>query len=77
MHADEKKGKQNVKITVDHQMQSEQGQWEGISKKKRKVLLNLKMIAVKGIMRDYEYGKVVIIIRPLKCCCHKDETSSV
>ena len=46
-------------------------------KKKRKVLLNLKMIAVKGIMRDYEYGKVVIIIRPLKCCCHKDETSSV
>ena len=72
----EKKGKQNVKITVDHQMQSEQGQWEGISKKK-KVLLNLKMIAVKGIMRDYEYGKMVIIIRPLKCCCHKDETSSV
>ena len=34
MHADEKKGKQNVKITVDHQMQSEQGQWEGISKNK-------------------------------------------
>ena len=50
---------------------------KGLAKKKRKVLLNLKMIAVKGIMRDYEYGKVVIIIRPLKCCCHKDETSSV
>lgn len=33
--------------------------------KKKKVLLSLKMIAVKGIMRDYEYGKMVIIICPL------------
>ena len=32
---------------------------------KKKVLLNLEMIAVKGIMRDYEYGKMVIIIYPL------------
>lgn len=31
---------------------------------KRKVLLNLEMIALKGIMRD-EYGKMVIIIHPL------------
>ena len=45
-------------------------------KKKKKVLLDLKMIAVKDIMRGYEHGKMVIIIHPLKCC-HKEEKSCV
>lgn len=75
MHADKKKESKMLRLLLITKCNQNRDNERGLAKKK--VLLDLKMIAVKDIMRDYEYGKMVIIIRPLKCCCHKDEKSCV